>query len=719
MLKMSLTKQLIYAILIGSFLGILLGSFCSVFEPIGKAFVMIIEMVVLLYIPSSIIHGLGSTRPTVARALFRKGWLFLLFIWALILCAVYLMNLIFPSMNILFSGTGDHSTFEINFLNYLVPENPLYDIVNNIIPAIAIFAIIMGVAVMHLTHKEPLISFLERINDVMEQVLKGITKISPIGVLAIFATFSGTIRLTDLKALNFYVIPMIAISLALTFWVLPALVVSCTSLKYKEVMEDIRSSCFLAFLIGSPSIAIPFLYRVVKNHAEKFEIKDKELHNTSQMIVPIAYTFTQVGNLFILFFIMYLSYHFRHQLAGAEEGMVSAMTILMSFGGPELALNSINFLIETLGFPSSALKIYDNASIVTQNFQILISVASMVVFVTLLLLGYYKRLTFRPSYFFKNFFPFFFLLVITVIGAKTLIREYVPIQNFTKEMTIQTDFPIETNATVYKFGQKLPSDSDRQAIQDTLDRIYTTQTLYVGYHPDLPPFSYFNDDGKLVGFNITYAHKLAHDMNVKLVFIPCYYNNLGTALRTNLIDIAMSPILLSEATVKNMNFPHYYLETSNVMIVPQSRKEEFRNFNRIKENPYLVIGVIGLYQEILNRILPIAQSVQVEHIEKIDALLTEGKVDAILWTKEQGMDYCRSHPEYVVIEYGPNGGSSYLSYPVKYHALGFILFLNRWLAIQEQIGFKKEQYNYWVDGAPPEKKEPRWCLIRNVFHLIK
>lgn len=180
-------------------------------------------------------------------------------------------------------------------------------------------------------------------------------------------------------------------------------------------------------------------------------------------------------------------------------------------------------------------------------------------------------------------------------------------------MVIKTDYPIEKNATVYKFGQKLPSDPKREAIQDTLDRIYSTQSLYVGYHPNLPPFSYFNDQTDLVGFNITYAHKLAHDINVKLVFIPFYYSTLGKTLQSNLIDIAMSPILLSEATVKDMNFPHYFLETSNVMIVPKSRKDEFRNFNRIKENPYLVIGVIGFYKEILNRILPLAQSIQVDH----------------------------------------------------------------------------------------------------------
>lgn len=612
--------------------------------------------------------------------------------------------MIFPRLNILFSGTGAHSSFELNYLNYLVPENPIYDLVNNIVPAIAIFAIIIGVGVMHLTHKEPLISLLERVNNTMEQILKGIMIVSPIGVLAIFANFTGNVRVADVLNLDFYIIPMILIALALTFWVLPALVISCTPLKYKEVIKDIRSSCFLAFIIGSPSIAIPFLYKTVQNHAERFEIKDRELHNTSQMIVPIAYTFTQVGNLFILFFIMFLSYFFRHQLHGGEEFLVGVMTVLMSFGGPELAINSISFLTENLGFPETAMDIYDNASIITQNFQILISVASMVTFVILLLLGYYKRLHFKASIFFRHFFLFFLLLILSVLGTKYVMQQYPPLEGVSETLTIQTDFPIAPTAKIYRPGDKIPDDPHRRSIQDTLQRIYRSQNLYVGYHPNLPPFTYFNDQEELVGYNITFAYKLAHDMNVNLTFIPFYYQDLGESLHNNVFDIAMSPVLLAEATVLNMNFPRYYLTTPNVMIVPRSRKYEFEDFNRLKENPYLVIGVIGFYKEIVSRILPKSQSIQIDHIENIDSYLSKGEIDAMFWTKEQGMEYCRNNPDYVVIEYGPQAGTSYLAYPVKFNAFAFIFFLNRWMTIQEHIGFKKEQYQYWMQGQPPREK---------------
>ncbi len=674
---------------------------------------MFIQMVVLLYIPASIIHGLGSTRPTVARTLFRKGWLFLTFIWGLVIAAVYLMNFLFPRINVIFSGREVHSSFEQNFLSYLVPENPLYDIVNNIVPAIAIFAIIIGVAVMHLTHKEPLISLLERVNNTLEQVLKGIMIVSPIGVLAIFANFVGNVEIADILRVKFYIIPMVVIALVLTFWTFPALIMSATPLKYHDVIKDIRSSCFLAFVIGSPSIAIPFLYRTVQHYAERFEIKDKELHNTSQMIVPIAYTFTQVGNLFILFFIMFLSYYFRHQLAGLEELLVSFMTLLMSFGGPELALNSVTFLSDSLGFPAASLDLYDTASIFTQNFQILISVASMVTFVTLLLLAYYKRLTFKKAVFFRHFAAFFILLGLTVFGAKYLIQQESPKEDPFDKMTIQTTYPIAQDAKVYKIGDKLPT---RQGgISDTLERIYATKTLHVGYHPHLPPFSYFNDQGELVGFNITFAHKLAYDMNVNLVFLPFAYQNLPPSLTSGYVDIAMAPVLLSEGTVGGMSFSHYYLTTPNVLIVPRSKKDNFLNFEDLKKNRHLTIGVPGFYKEILKQILPEAENVQLTRLEEISSLLQSGKVDAVIWTREEGIGYCRSHLDYVVIDYGDQAGTSYLAYPIKYNAFAFLFFLNRWLTIQENSGFKEEQYGYWMGGRPPLKPEGRWSLIRDVF----
>ena len=44
--------------------------------------------------------------------------------------------------------------------------------------------------------------------------------------------------------------------------------------------------------------------------------------------------------------------------------------------------------------------------------------------------------------------------------------------------------------------------------------------LRVGYIADNVPFSYFNHNDELVGFDISLAHKLAEDLGVQVEFIP-------------------------------------------------------------------------------------------------------------------------------------------------------------------------------------------------------
>lgn len=714
MRRISLPFQILIAICVGSFLGIFLGPICSIFAPVGTAFVMFIQMVVLLYIPTSIIHGLGSTSPAVARHLFKKGWVFLLFIWMLIFLAIFMMNNIFPKEQIIFDASTIHSKFEQNFLSYLVPQNPIYDLANNIVPAIAIFAIIMGVALMHLTHKEPLISFLERVNNTIEKVLKGITLVAPLGVAAIFANAVGNVYLSDVLDFGFLIFPLVLLVCLITFWALPALLRSCTPLKYRDIVREFRSTCLMAFVIGSPSIAIPFLNQCVKRLAENYEIKDKELHNTSQMIVPLTYTFTQVGNLLVLFFIMFLSYYYSVRLDWLDQVLVSILTIPMSFGGPELAVDSISFLIEKLGFPEGALDLYDKTSIITQNFQVLLSVASMTTFAILLLLGYYHRLTFKIAHFFKNFFPLVFIIVFGIFLSGNLINRYTPPYSTGGSLTMQEILPHMKPGKVYKYGDQLPHIDQRTKIHDTMTRIFTTGELYIGYHPHLPPFSYFNDAGELVGYDIAYAYELAFIMNVTPVFIPFYYDHLGDMLAHNIIDIAASPVLLSGASRKGMNFPQFYFQQENVLVVLRERRSEFRDLKKLEKNSNLTLGNLGFFSLISQRHFPEANSVQVVDSWHIAHALDQGIIDAMYWEKAQAVSFCERNPQFVVMDYGDQIGNAYLAFPVKFNAFAFIFYLNSWVDLAHRRGFDKTQYNYWMLGHPPTVREPRWSILRQI-----
>jgi len=710
--KLSLSIQILLAVLIGTLLGIVLGPYCSIFKPIGSAFVMFIQMVILLYIPSLIIHGLGSTSPVVARHLFKKGWGFLVFIWGLIFFSIYLMNHLFPRLEVVFDASKVHSEFEQNFLSYLVPQNPIYDLANNIVPAVAIFAIIIGIALMHLTHKEPLISFLERVNSTIEKVLKGITRISPFGVAAIFASAVGNVFVEDLAEFAYFIIPTLAIAFLFTFWVLPALLCACTSLKYKEILSEFRSTCLLAFVIGAPSIAIPFLNNCIKHLAARFEIKDKELHSTTQMIVPLTYTFTQVGNLLILFFIMFLSYYYGIRLSGIDQTLVTILTLPMSFGGPELAISSIGFLVDKLGFPNSAIDLYDKTSVVTQNFQVLLSVASMTTFAILLVLAYYRRLTFRWGHFLKHFGPIVLLLFFGIMGTQQLLSRFHEVKPLTSHLSIEEILPKTKPGKVYRYGEKLPDVSYRTRHEDTITRIYSSNELYVGYHPNLPPFSYFNEEGELVGYDIAFAYHLADNMNVTPIFVPLVFDTLGPMLEESIIDIAAFPALFSAPSHSGVAFGQFYFHERNVLIVPRKHKNVFLNLEKLQKNRHLTIGTLGHFSVFSKRHFPLAQNHEIKDIWHIISDLEENAVDTVYWEKSQAEAFCRKNPNYVVIDYGKQIGETYLAFPVKFNAFDFIFYLNSWIHLAHDQGFDKQMYEYWMLGHPPERKNTRWSLIK-------
>ncbi len=711
-MKISQGYQILIGIGVGIVLGLFLGPICSIFKPIGDAFIMFIQMVVLPYIPCSIIHGLGSTKPSVAKQLFKKGWAFLLLLWGLVLSSIFLINQLFVIKSPYLVSTTKNSSFDRNFLKYIVPENPIYDLANNIVPAVAIFGILIGIAVMHLEHKEPLISFLERVNNTIEMILKGITKVAPIGISALFAFAVGTIEMGTLVKLSIYVLPLIALVFLFVFWALPAVLMSFTPLRYKEIIGEFKTGCMLAFMIGSPSIAIPYLNRCIKKYADKYHIHDKELHSASQTIVPISYTFTQLGSLLILFYIMFLSFYYGLPINMTERILIFLISIPMSFGGHELSLNSITFLTKELQFPSGSISIYDQTSMVTENFLVLLSVASMITFSILLLLGYYKKLRIHLGHLFKHLALFFVIVTGLIYFSKNIVRDDLSPAISSKDLSVQEIYPNDVPTTISKqtvYGMG-PVDQQEDRI---LTNILRKRKIRVGYYPNIPPFSYFNKQGQLAGYNIAFAYKLAHDLNCSIEFIPFEFQTMQQDLQTNQFDIAMAPVQLSTNVMRDIAFTEYYLTSPVVLVVKREKQDLFTNLDEVKKNPNLSIAGFINYFKIAKESFPLAKHVEITTIEGLKKL----PVEAFVWSKIEAVAFARENKNFVVVEYGQKLGNEYFSYPVKVGADHFRGFLNQWLTLQQNIGFTDKQYDYWMDGEIPQTKTPRWSIIRNVFHL--
>src|SRR5262249_61864716 len=109
-----------------------------------------------------------------------------------------------------------------------------------------------------------LLASLTVLNRAVTLVTNFVSKLTPIGVFAVVASAAGTMRLEDLSKLQVYLWTYVAIALVLTLWVLPALIMSCTTLTYRQVVGQTQDVLITAFATGRALIFLPLILEPTK-----------------------------------------------------------------------------------------------------------------------------------------------------------------------------------------------------------------------------------------------------------------------------------------------------------------------------------------------------------------------------------------------------------------------------------------------------------------------
>ena len=675
-------------------------------------FTMLLQLMVLPYICFSLIHGLGSLSASTGKKLFKCGWPFLLLVWALVYGLMIAVSKLIPEpQETLISINTPEAKSNIlqEFIRYIVPENLLYDLTNNIVPAVAVFALIAGITLMHLEKKEPLLSFLDRILKLLEKALYWLALIAAIGAFAHVALAVGTVRFEDLYKLEFFILCYIALSLFMTLIVFPLLVSSLTPMSFKEVLRAFRKVCLLPFVTGLASFSIPFINSYLRELSKKYT--DPKFRETSQTILPIVYSFGQVGNCIVLFFLFFLSFYYRQPFTPSQEGLLALLSFPLSIGTNSNTINSVAFMVEHLHLPAEGFTLFTETTAITMNFQVLMSIAAVLSLILLILHSYHSVLHIQWKRLFLRLGTAIVLFSLLIVSIRPMITISDNYKNLYGNLKIADVIKKPVQASLVAVGE----GRERTVGRSPLEQVIESRTLKVGYNTTDTPYAYLNEQGQLVGYDIAYAYELARDLDCTLEFIQCDYNRLHLELQAGNYDIAMSAILMTEDRLIDLNFTHPYQEENIALVVPLSKKNHFLNLSTITAEP-MKLGAIGDAKQFVYRHFPNATVVEFNALTELE---TPWAIDAWIVTRNNGFIWCLSHPNYVTIDYSGLIGKAYFSYPVKDQGFKFISFLNNWLILKQLSGFEKKMTDYWIEGAPLKKQEPRWSILRNVLHVGK
>lgn len=708
-MKLSLGYQVFCAVLLGIFVGLFFGPLCSALIPVATVFTMLVQMVVLPYICLSLIHGLGSISPVMGKRLLVCGLPFLLALWAIVLMLLFLLDQLIPhSQATIVTPTfaNNNASLSEQLLKFLVPENPIYDLANNIVPAVAVFGLIVGIALMHIAKKEVLCTLLERINNVIEKILVWLAIISPIGVFTHIAIAVGTVRFEDLYKLEFYVLCYISLSLFITFWILPLFISCLTPLTYRDVLKAFRAVCLLPFLTALSSLSIPFLNDFLLKLSKKHPSRAK-FHENAQTVLPIAYSFGQIGNCVVLFFIFFLAFYYRQPLEGSEKTLLSFLSLPMSVGSSSNSVSAISFLINQFKFPPEALELFMETSSITANFQVLMSVSSVVTIIILTIYGYYGLLQIRWKELILRMGCTLVVFAFLVFSVKSVVQIGDKYEDLYLNLKISEVIP---NPVKAKFLQPGETGTPRDNSYSELEQILGSGVLKVGYYTFDIPYCYWNNAKEIAGYDMAYAYQIARDLDCSIEFVRYDPDRIGEELESGTYDIGMAAILMTEERLKSMNFSHHYSEQNVVFIVPAAKKKPFLNLDALTENPKLKIGSIGAYSSFAEKHFPHAQIVRSSSIDI--AKMRSGEIDCWIWSRDPAVVWCIANPDFIVVDYEGLIGKTYFAYAIRDNSFKFASYLNNSFLLKELSGFQKEMYNYWIKGESVRPKKPRWSILQ-------
>lgn len=709
-LAITLPQQVVLGAILGIATGIVFGERTTILQPVGNAYGAMLQIAVFPYILCSLMHGLGSLSPAVARRMLRAGWLPFLFLWILTFASIWLLAHAIPSarLPVFLSAAKEHQSIPLTQL--LIPSNPFSALPNNYVPAVVIFAIIYGVALQKIAQKNALLEILNAVKVASVTIWSWVIILAPLGVFALLATTAGTVHADRLTGLLMYVGLYLAGASILGLVVVPLLLSAVVPLTYSEILRGIRPAMVIAIGTTLSVAALPLVQREAESILDRVgAYKDAERDSLVQTSMSLSYVFAQLGNFFVYLLIIYSSYVADLSLTLAEKIMLPVMTLLSCLGSPSATYDSVNFLSNWLHLPPSVFDLYVETSAITRFGQVMVSVAGFI-FITLIIpLVYFKKIRFRPVQFVTAIVSCLILCTGLAVGAvsyrKVLFppreREYASLKldpQLTKSVPLTA---VPSHATT---GDK-PARSDGSSLAAIRER----GILRVGFNPDIIPFSYKNSSGDLVGLDIAFSYRLAGDLGVGLEFVPFTWPDLSQDLRNHRFDIAMSGLYETDERLQSLTISPPYYQSRIALVVPSRQAWKFVDGGLIGGGLKLAVFDDPVLLKLSSTAFPDARFVTIASYDQLPAMM--GRIDGAVWTIEQATAWSAEHPGFTAVVPGSITNIVPFVYAMPPDAGELAAYVRQWLQLRIDDGFRDQQVEYWIRLRGADQRTTRWNLL--------
>lgn len=712
-LKDSIFAQVLLALVLGIACGLFFGEPTGRLEVIGNAYVHLLLMTVLPYVVAALVSGIGRLNPAWAGRIGLRAAALMVFLWLVSIATVLVIPLAYPpwESGSYFSAALLEGAKSFNPVNAYLPTNIFESLAGMQVPAVVVFCVALGVALIGVSNKDALLQICQNLIDALGRIAGIVVKLAPIGIFAIAASSAGTLRIDELNRLQVFFGTFLVTSLVLAFWTLPMLVAAATPIRYRDVVGHALVAMLTAFATGTVLVVLPLIAESCKKLLHERGLENEETSSTIDVMVPAAYSLPSAGTILGLSFILFGAWYVGSPLSAAQYGGFSVVAGMSAFGGMTVALP---YLLDFYRLPADLFQLYLLASVFTVRLATGLAAMNGVVICLLVASAVSGQLSWRRLT--RAALVGVALAAALLWSSSFVFRALVPHESGESRKFLSAT--MSEGTTVVNLAKHAPPLPETDRRRDRLAVILDRKTLRVGVLPDNLPFVFSNLKGELVGFDMQLLHDLARDLDVTLEVARVDWSRRGELLASGSIDLLAGGITVTPDNVYFGTFPTPYLDQSAALVVADHRRGEFTDLENIRAMKKLKVAVPNeYYMQRVERVLPNAQSVFIDSIEEyLKGHLAD--VDALLYTAEAGSAWTLLYPQNAVVV--PDG----LRVKVP---TGFLIptgnerfydFMNTWLTLKIKNGQVANAYDRWILGKTGAGREPRWSVIRNVLHWV-
>jgi polar amino acid transport system substrate-binding protein len=238
--------------------------------------------------------------------------------------------------------------------------------------------------------------------------------------------------------------------------------------------------------------------------------------------------------------------------------------------------------------------------------------------------------------------------------------------------------------------QKLTAES-------TLEQVLKRKTLKVGMSTFVP-WAMKDKTGKLVGFEIDVATRLAEDTGVKVEFVPTNWDGIIPALLSGKFDVIIGGMGVLPSRNLKVNFTIPY-ETSGMSLV--ANKELAGNFKTLEDfnRPEVILAVrLGATPvAAAEKFMPKAQLVKFDDESKAIQELLNGKAYAVIASAPMPAYQALKYPDKLFLPFKDTFTKEPIGFALRKGDLDTLNYFDNWITVRQADGWLAERKHYWFE----------------------